>query len=86
MEKGILFLRMLLKCFLRIFLHKKLIQAKFHFVMPGGNENFVKNLVIYKRSVNCIMEIAFKCPESIVPGLKSHQPIITQSCKNIGLY
>lgn len=62
--------------FLRVFLYKKLMQVKFYCVMSGQNENFVKNWAIDKRSVNCMLEIAFKCPESVISGLRSHQPII----------
>ena len=65
------------KMFLRAFRYKKLIQVKFHCVMSDWNDYFVKNLAIDKQSLNCILEIAFKCPESIVSRLKSHQPIIT---------
>ena len=63
--------------FLRVFLYKKLMQVKFSCVMSGQNENFVKNSAIDKRSATCMLEIAFKCPESVISGLKSHQPIIT---------
>ena len=62
--------------FLRVLLYKKLRQVKFHCVTSGRSKNF-KNTAIDKQSVNCILEIVFKCPESVVAELKSHQPIIT---------
>ena len=65
------------KMFLRVFMYKKLIQVKFYCVISGRNENFVKDSTTDKWFINCILQIAFKCQEWIVSGLKSHQPITT---------